>query len=189
MRYFDQGNAISMDSCALVANDLENSSILEYNTYNFFYPDGDCRGVNKRLEDLSLDNPNLRFRNGYGNSAPCTIDEDSMMRFNSEVTHGREKRQFNARNFHANPNISKGSGPPQTESLLQQGIDTSVIRDCDRLTEHDFDRFVPFDKCMANFYGKYASSLPIDHTIGKNSRDIVRSREYLQKCGVNHSYS
>ena len=186
MRYFDAGNSVSMDACAVQSRDYENTSIMEYNMFNFFYPDGDCRGVNDKIQSISLDNPNLHFRNGYGVTAPCTVDDDNKLRYSSEMTHGPEKRQYNTRNFQAGPNIAKGPGAPTTESLLQQGVDTTMLRECDRITARDFGRFIPFQPCMSSYISKFADALPQTQAIGQNSRDMVRSREYLQKCGLQY---
>lgn len=182
MRYFDLGNSIKLDTCAQLTTDRENASIFDYNTMNYFDIEGNCAQLNEKIQVLSLENPNLRFRNGYGQSAPCTIDTDSELK-NSQMTHGPERMQLFSRNFAAGPNLSHGQGPAQVESIIQQGFDTTIYKECGFITEQDYNRFTPLQNCMASFIDNYSKSIPDTNTIGTNSRDVVRSSEYLAKCG------
>jgi len=173
MSQFNWENKLSQDSCALLAKSRENESVVDYLTYNY-YTNGDFDARMQELNKVAWNNPNLRFRDGYGVASGQRIDEDSMTRYDSEITHGPEKRQFYVRNFQAVPDFARGSCAPNTESLLKNGIDTSPEKECNKLVEKDFDRFVPYNECMDKFIEQGARSLPEMLTIGVNSRDIVR---------------
>lgn len=181
MRYFDLGNSVKLDPCAQAALDQENLSILNYNTMNYFVMDGDCIGTSKRLEEIALEYPNIRIKNGFGQGNACTIDTDSSFK-NTSLTHGPERQQLFARMFMAGPNLSRGPGAPQIEQMIQQGIDTTIERECGYLTEFDYNRFTPLQGCVSEFINNFGSSLPSVPQIGVNSRDIVRQSDFINKC-------
>lgn len=181
MGSYNWENKISMDKCALMTKEIENESIFDYNTFNYFNFNnyGDTR---KKLDEVAWENPNLRFRDGYGIANNEVVDFDSKLRYDAILTHGPERRQYYVRNFTAVPDLSKGSCVPVTEAILKNGIDTSQIRQCNRLTETDFDRFVPFTPCLSQYILNGARLLPDHHFIGDNSRDIVRQQLSMNKC-------
>lgn len=181
MKFFDWENKISMDPCALLTKERENESIHDYRTYNF-YQDGDCEESARRVQEFAMEYPNLRFRNGYGVASSCTIDDDSKLRYSSEVTHGPERRQYQTRSFQAVPAFNRGSCAPNTESFLINGLDTTPLRQCDRLAERNFDRFIPLLSCVEKHIEASALALPKTHTIGENSRDMVRNMRMQSKC-------
>jgi hypothetical protein len=184
MRYFDFGNRLSQDSCALKASDNENQSVLDYNIYNTYNIDA-CEKKNEELTRFIAQNPNLRYREGYGFANPCLIDVDSQLRNQRVSTNGREKQQLGVRFFHAVPDVSRGAFAPNTESMLKSGrVDTTDERQCDRVSEKDFDRFVPLNSCMSSFIHQQAHVTPDWTTqFGVPSRETVRSQEFLQSCG------
>ena len=179
MKYFDWENKISMDPCALLTKDRENESIIDYNTYNFY---GNCEDNIAKLIDFSSQYPNLRFRDGYGVANSCVIDAESEMRMSSEVTHGPEKRQYQVRNFQAVPAYNRGSCAPNTESYLINGMDTTLLRQCDRLSERDFERFEPLLGCIEKHLAAGVAAIPDEQRIGANSRDLVRNMRMQSKC-------
>lgn len=181
MRYFDSGTTLKTDECAKNTIDSENQSIIDYNTFNYNTIDSTCAKMMDNIQKVSLDNPNLRFRIGYGHPDQCFADIHSRL-LKSELTHGSERMQLCTRNFVANPDLSTGILLPHIESQLQQGYSSTFSKDCDKMAEVDFNRFIPFQKCMQSFYDNYFSALPDTHTIGENSRNIVQSKEYLKKC-------
>lgn len=177
MKYYESMNSLNDDECALATRGRENQSLIDYNTFNF-YNDGKCETVDKKLLNMALEHPNLRFRNGYGNANPCTIDADTKLKYNQDqMTHGPEKRQYRVRNFTAVPDIRRGSYVAGYDELLNPGKDTHVIRQCERLTETDFNRFVPFIECMDKFVSLKGEVLPEIFAIGVNSRDLVRKQK------------
>lgn len=187
MRYYDFGNRVRQDSCALNVRENENKSMFGYRVYNTYNIDA-CENKNKELTEFIAENPNLRYREGYGFGNPCLIDNDSKMRNMSTWTNVREKQQLNVRFFHAVPDVSRGAFVPNTESLLKSGgLDTTEARQCDRVTEKDFDRFVPFNNCMSSFVHTQAKVTPDwAAQFGEPSRDLVRSKEFLESCGYRY---
>lgn len=184
MKSYHWENKLSMDECALLAKARENESIVDYITYNF-YTNGDYEERMQELNQVAWDNPNLRFRDGYGVASEQLINKDSETRYNVALTHGPEKRQLVVRSFTAVPDISRGSYAPNTESYLLNGLDTSGIRQCIRTTEMDFNRFVPFTDCINRHIQEGALAIPNELPIGMNSRDIVRKQfKENGKCGL-----
>lgn len=184
MRYFDFGNRLSQDACAQVVRENENQSALTYSIYNTYNIEA-CEKKNQELNEFIAENPNLRYREGYGFGNPCLIDNDSKLRNEAVWTNPREKQQLNVRFFHAVPDISHGAFIPNTESMLKVGaLDTTEQRQCDRVTEKNFNRFVPLNNCMRGFVQGYADATPDwEGQFGQSSREIVRSKDFLQGCG------
>lgn len=181
MRYFDSGTSLKGDECAKKSNDTENDRIIDYNTFNYNTMGKDCTQMMNDIQKISLGNPNLRFRIGYGQPDKCFTDLHSGL-LKPKLTHGAEKIQLHTRNFVANPDLSTGLLIPHIESQLQQGYSSSFSRDCDKMAEVDFNRFIPFDDCLQSFYDNYHASIQDGHAIGQNSRDIVQSKEFINKC-------
>jgi hypothetical protein len=178
---FNWENKLSMDACAQLQRERENLSLLDYRTYNF-YNQGSCDVKNKAVEALVAKYPNFRFRDGYGVANSCTIDADNRIRYESELTHGRERQQLTTRQFTAVPDFARGSCAPNTESLLVNGYDTSHIRVCNRTVEADFNRYMPYLGCVQDYVEGKALSLPEWLSIGENSREIVRAQQAKKTC-------
>jgi hypothetical protein len=184
MRYFDTGNRVTQDDCAQEAKLNENTSIMNYRLYNPYGVEA-CEKKIEKLNALVADNPNLRFRDGYGVAQPCLIDQDSRLRNETVSTNVREKQQLSVRFFHAVPDVSHGAFIPNTESLLKIGaVDSTHERQCDRLAEKDFDRFTPFVPCMTQLVRGEAEATPgWTEQFGASSRETVRQKEFLESCG------
>lgn len=180
MKHFDEENHLSQDECALLTQSLVNKSIADYNLFNT-YSTASCK--DDKMKEFMVNNPNLRYRDGYGVSSHCVIDKDSQMRNQSKMTHDREKISLCSRWYTAVPNLGKGGLIPNIESKLKYNGDTSDIRDCDRITEKDFNRFIPLPQCMAQNIQNPDNIVEKWTRGGEFTRDFVRSNEYLQKCG------
>jgi hypothetical protein len=184
-RYFDQGNRLTGDSCAILARDLENQSILDYLTFN---PNpASCETEIKTISELSSQYPNLRFKSGYGQAPSCRIDGDSTLKYNPDSLRMPEKQQLFTRVFQAVPNFSKGSCAPNTESYLLSGWDTSVDKDCATLAERNYDRYTPFIGCVQNHMDSYAKSVSEVDVIGVSSRDKMRFEDSQRQCNIARS--
>ena len=170
-KMFDFENRLSTDTCAQNVKDQANKELANYKTYNYF---GDCE--NATLQSMAASCPNLHFRNGYGFTSACTVDADSAMRFPVQ-THGQERRQLNVRPFTAVPDMSRGSVLPDVESRLKNAEDTTVIRECNRITEANFDRFTPLIGCVQRFVDGYAANniFPVGMDTRENMRKAARS--------------
>lgn len=168
-KLFDWENRLSSDTCAQNLRANENSSVFDYNTYNTFKSPCDTKCDKSELLGKY---PNLRYKNGYGVTSSCSIDEDSSMRFISP-THGPEKKQLLVRNFQAVPNTGSGClNILGTESFLKNGEDSTLMH-CDYLVEKNFDRFIPLQPCM-NKYIKGASDNVSKIPYGINTREMWR---------------
>jgi len=161
-------NKLSVDACALGAKERENQSIRDYQLFNFY---GSCDSSN--VQEFASKNPNLTFRNGYGVTSSCTVDTDSAMRMTC-LGHGPEKRQLSTRNFIAVPDMSRGCSLPDTETYLLNAQDTTLYRECDRLAEKNYDRFVPLMPCINEHIKGYGQR---DYfPVGIDSREETRKK-------------
>lgn len=177
--YFEE-NRLSVDQCALFTKDLQNKSLTDYNMYNM-YTTATCETTD--LMNYTLENPNLRFKDGFGNVSGCTVDVDSEIRNNARMTNFREKEQLCTRWYQSAPNLGKGGLIPNIESRLKLGEDTSDIRECDIVAEKNFNRFIPMVGCLSdNIQNPENIILPFERG-GKFTRDYVMDDEYLSKCG------
>lgn len=183
MRPFDEENHLSQDECAILTKALANKSIEDYTFFNN-YATSDCKTKsNEEMLDFVLANPNLRFKDGYGVSTSCVIDNDSELRNNAKMTSNRERTPLCSRWYTAVPNLSRGSLIPNIESQLKYNGDTSDIRVCDKITEKDFNRFIPLPRCMAENVQNPENIIEKWTRGGDITRDFVRTNEYLEKCG------
>lgn len=175
MKYFDNGNRVNQDACAMEVRDRENQSMTDYSTFNFYQAGTTCEAQEKKLRELSSSHPNLTFRVGYGVASSCTIDEDNKLRYGSDLTHGPERQTLCTRTFVASPSLGKGQSIPNLESILINGVDTVVERDCHKIAESQFGVFAPMAPCVANFVKGAAMVVDDDIRIGRPSKEIFLS--------------
>jgi hypothetical protein len=186
MKFFDNENRLGTDECARNAKDYQNSSINDYNLWNVY--NMDCApGREKELEDFATKNLNLHYRNGVGYTNSCYVDNDTEMRNNGLITNEKAKCQLFTRFYQANPDLSKGKSVPNVESRLIYSEDTTQYRQCHRLGERDFERFVPLIPCIEDkIQDPDHIVLPFNQG-GENSREMMRSAAVLKKCGYKHN--
>ena len=179
MPLYDADNRLAGDRCAIMTRLRDNESILEYNMYNSYTgcTKTPCEERKKKLQDFSAGYPNLRFTDGYG-IAPCDVDGDSRLRHDAQWTNPNYRQQLATRVFCAAPDLSRGSPQAAAESPLLSGEDTTMLRQCQRLVEVNYDRWVPNVDVQC-----------ADHVVppwtwgGDSSRDIARSRPFLESIG------
>lgn len=179
MRYFDSGNKVRQDPCAIETRERENQSYIDYNTYNF-YASGTCGETYARVQQLADENPNMRFRVGYGVASDCTIDQDNKLRYGFNMTHGPERQTLNARNFVACPDFSRGQCSAELESALINSVDTKDARDCQKLAEMQLGVFQPLSPCIESHVKGAFNVIDDDIRIGKPSKDIFMA--HRRKC-------
>lgn len=173
-------NRLTQDRCALLTRELQNRSVTDYNTFNF-YTTSTCKDAD--LLEYTIKNPNLRWKDGFGNVSGCTVDVDSEIRNKAKLTNFREKEQLCTRWHQAVPNVGRGGLIPNVESRLRFSEDTSAIRECDILAEKDFDRFIPLPGCLSGtIQDPEHIILPFERG-GATTRDYVRDDDYLKGCG------
>jgi hypothetical protein len=183
MPLFDADNRLTADACAVGLKDRGNRSIADYTLLNMRAP---CPPED--LSTLSPQHPiavaarhrNLQPWDGYGFNV-CTVDSDSALRVDSEVTHPRMRIQLPKRVFQASPNLSHGQASPDIESKMQGGMDSSQLRRCDVLAEKDWARFDP-GVCAVGAQ----HIIPPWTNGGAPSREIARSGEFLSTLGYVH---
>jgi hypothetical protein len=182
MKFFEQQHRLGADDCAIDAKEYQNLSINDYylwNTYNM-----KCSDKEQKIEDFAVNNNNLHFKNGYGYTTGCFVDNDTELRVNGKITHDKVKRQLKVRYYVNNPDLSKGVLVPHVETKLIQGDDTSQYKDCAwRLAEKDYDRFVPMIPCLKDNIQNPQNVIPPFAWGGENSRVLMRDANVLKKCG------
>jgi hypothetical protein len=175
-QHFMWENKLAQDRCALAQKQRDNDSLYEYNTFNYFLKGENCQTVNQEISCFAADYPNLHFREGYGISS-CVVDEDSKLRYEPEsLTHGRERQSLNTRLFQAVPNFGRGGLVANTDTYLKNGMDTTYLRECDRLTERNFDRFYVLSECAVE-----QAKVPYLLSPGADSRQLWRQQK-SQQC-------
>jgi hypothetical protein len=181
MRVYELESDLGSDNCTMVNKEFVNKSINDYNLYNMFFT-SDCTADNTKMNQFMYENPNLRFRDGYGYTNACVVDMDSALRNDSQITHDRTKIQLCARWNHAVPDLGKGGLIPNIESRLKNAEDTSVIRVCDRVAEKDFDRYTPLVGCVApSIQNPNHIIMPFTRG-GDITRNYIFSNDYLSRC-------
>lgn len=172
---------LNLDEHATLARDKYSVSMFDYQVQQR----ADFRAIisDEKLFESVVDKQNLRISGGYGTN-PSLIDTDSMLRENALSTNTREKTQYNIRTFHAVPDYSRGAAFPVIESILQNGDDaTQSIKICERVTEKDFQRFIPLIQPMQHYIDNGKKGIPTIPSIGQSSKDLMRKEELLVKKG------
>lgn len=179
MRVFELENRLASDDCAMNTKNLQNRSIEDYYLFNM-YPTAACDKNVDQLSQFMIDNPNLRYRDGFGNTNKCTVDADSKIRNDpNSLTNFREKVQLCSRWHQAVPDFGRAGLVPNVETALKFGEDTSYIKECDRVTEKQFDVFIPFNTCgLINTQ----PVPPFEQFV--STRDFVRNDDYARRCGL-----
>lgn len=172
-------NHLSQDQCALLTKEFQNQSISDYYLFNM-YTTSTCD--TNELMDFTLNNPNLRFKDGFGNVNGCTVDADSEIRNHAKMTNFREKDQLCTRWYQATPNYGKGGLLPNVESRLLFSENTSHLRDCAHLAEKTFELMPMMDCLKTSVQDPTNIIMPFERG-GKITRDYVHDDTYLEKCG------
>lgn len=180
---FENEHRVGADECAINARDYQDMSIADYSTWNTYMMQCNKEGEQK-LEDFSSKHNNLHYRNGYGFTTACVVDNDTDLRLNGKITHEKPKTQLFSRSFVAVPDLARGVVVPNLLSrLVSGGEDTTQVRECNRLTELDWQRFTPLIPCLKdNVQNVKHVVLPFPQN-GENSRILMKNSQTLNKCG------
>lgn len=182
MRQFDNFARAADDECAHVTKDLQNQSIGDYFLFNSFVT-SEPKNDLTNFKSFVAENQNLRYKDGFGYLNAVVVDADSRLRNGSKLTHDREKSQLSTRWYQAVPSFNKGGLIVNVDTRLKFAEDTSAIRSCQRTTEKDFDRFVPFTSCLAKSVQNPENIVPPWVNGGESTRNYVHDAQYLQQCG------
>jgi hypothetical protein len=177
MKVYNHENRLAGDQCALLTRELQNSSIYDRQIYNFYYGH-DCKCP--VLDDFLYEN-NMVIKDGYGVTTGCTIDTDSELRINGMCTNEREKAQLCTRWHQGVPNLNKGGLAPNTEMKIINGDNTSDIKNCDRITEKNFNRFIPLVGCIANTIQNPKHIVEPWTRGGSHTRNFINETKCLKK--------
>jgi hypothetical protein len=189
MRNFDMVSRLVDDECALVTREHQNNSIGDYLLYNS-YLTAQCKKDKTEFDNFVSQNPNLRYKDGFGFLNECVVDTDSELRNGSKFTNEKTKSQLCTRWNQAVPSYNKGGLIVNVDTRLKFAEDTSAIRDCDRLSERDFDRFVPLTPCLAGSIQDPKNIVPSWQWGGSSTRQYVQDNQYLEQCGfANNGYA
>lgn len=182
MRNFDMMARLADDNCAIVTKEVQNKDIGSYMLYNS-YVTAECNKDHKAFENFVSENPNLRYKDGYGFASGCVIEADSQFRNGAKLTHEKEKSQLCTRWNQAVPSLNKGGLVVNVDTRLKFAEDTSAIRDCKRLAEVNYDRFTPLNSCLSSSVQDAKHIIPPWVNGGQSTRNYIHDNAYLQKCG------
>jgi hypothetical protein len=189
MRDFELFARLHDDECALVSREHQNRSIGDYVLYNS-YVTAECTKDKKDFYNYVSQNPNLRYKDGFGFLNGCVVDNDSELRNGAMFTTDKEKSQLCSRWNQAVPSYNKGGLIVNVDSRMKLAEDTSAIANCDILAEKDFQRFIPLPSCLANTIQNPEHIIPKYVRGGASTRNYVQDNQYLEQCGfVNNGFA
>jgi hypothetical protein len=150
----------------------------------------DCECEAENTKDLSLQQPSTFYRDGYGwtSNNGCNIDNDSKLRNARNLTNLNEINQLYARPYMTVPYMGRGIGNICDESNLRSSETTTHNKPCNNLAGIYIDRFIPQLNCIKATVQNPKHLIPEDSDEtwvrgGQPSRQIIRNKNYLKKCG------
>lgn len=174
------------DKCYLTTRENQSIKPGDYQISNFH----DCKCEAPFTEDLSLQQPSVFYRDGYGwtSNNGCNVDNDSKLRNARNLTNYRYVQQLFERPYTTVPYMGRGVGDVCVESELRPGEDTFQNRPCNNLAGIYIDRFDPQIPCIRDTIQNPIHLVQEDNDVawirgGQPSRQVIRNKDYLQKCG------
>ena len=130
-----------------------------------------------------------QFRDGYGWSA-CNIDDDSKLRTN-KLTNVRCLNSLDPRFTLTTPFLGRGNCDAELEIKLKPGEDTYQPKLCNALSGKDMTSYhmIPMIDCLQKNVQNPKNIIEEDNgwvRSGMPSRQLIRNREYLNKCGFSN---
>lgn len=187
---FLQSQNICSDKCAIDAKETQNNAIHGYDMYQYLPAQCDRSGKVARYPTFSYDHVNLTGRIGYGVAEGCVVDQYSELRNDpAQLTRDRCHIQLFSRIFQAGPNLRCGVVDPALEMSIAQGQGSrdlaGVQYPCSRtLMELETNHPMPMLDCVKEVQNPANIVEPWIRG-GDNTRDYVRRKEWLEKCGGN----
>ena len=186
---FDVQSNMINDSCYVDAYLKQTQGPGEYKTSNL--RSKVCEAPKAR--NLSLSQANVNFTDGYGLSGinGCNIDVDSGLRNNPDaLTNKKCIQTLNARPYLTVPFMGRGVGDINEELDVLQGTSTFINKSCNTLAGLDYSEhhFIPMieklEKNVQNTKHIVNEDASPDWVRGGiPSRQLVRNKEFLEKCG------
>jgi len=181
--YFDKQHRLGSDECWKNAQNTQSGKIENYYLYNPYKTNvQDCSDNEDTLREFMAEN-HMNYREGYGNANSCHIDDDTKLRNNSKITHGKCKNQLSTRLFTSGPDLSVGGFEPLLESRITQGENTSLDKPCESYRGKGFDTMTPMLSCLASEVQNPDHIVPIWVRGGESTRDHVKQKNFLEKNG------
>ena len=181
MTNFSNKEKLYNDKCYNETRDLQNEKLNNLYISNYT----NCGCDDESVKDFTLSEPNIFYKDGYGFTNDCNVDNDSDLRL-SQLTQFKCRNQLKTRVYQGVPNKGRGQSIPVVESKLITGEDTSTSRSCNTLADIYIDRFTPMLKCVEEI--QKADHIVYDWTRGGDpSRQLVRNRDYLERCGYKNN--
>lgn len=181
---------LNEDNCSKNLRNKTVSKSGKYNTRNF----RSCNCEAPNVKEVSLQHPSMFYRDGYGWSSHngCNIDNDSKLRNAKNLTNERCINQLMERPFSTVPYMGRGEGNINIESKLLPGESTFQNKQCNNLSGIYIDRFVPQLPCIKREIQNPKNIIPEDSDSfwvrgGQPSRQIIRNKDYLKKCGYKYN--
>jgi hypothetical protein len=181
---------LKQDSCYLDKRNVDISKPGAYHTRNLH----DCHCEAPYTKDLSLQQPSTFYRDGLGwtSNDGCNIDNDSNMRNAPNLTNTREIHQLIERPFLTVPYMGRGEGNLCIEGTLRPGEDTMARKSANSLSGAFIDRYTPQLPCIRNNIQNPDNIIPENSDPswlrgGQPSRQIIRNKDYLHKCGFSYT--
>ena len=176
---FDERTGLFNDSCFQRDRDRQSVESAKYGARNF-------RNIDACGADvlaMATCHPNLRFKNGHGNLAPCNVDSDTRVRISGpKSTNPRHRQQLNTRVALAGPDLSHGFVQADTESDLIHSASSRTPRPCGVLSGISADVFTPLLPCLQRVQA--VEHIVPDWTV-VDTRAWVRDADYIKRCRLN----
>ena len=146
----------------------------------------------KKVEEFAHSQPRImiQYPDGYLNN-PKIVDISSKLR-NQNMTNFKGINQLQGYPYTTSPNLSRGKGNICVESFLKSSEDTFQQRPCNNLAGMNINRFTPMVSCLKDNIQKPTHIIPelVDSEWirgGQASRQIIREKNYLEKCGYKYN--
>jgi hypothetical protein len=148
---------------------------------------------NEKLEEISLSQPNIYTRNGYGwtGNKGDLIDIDSSLRNCHNLTNMREIHPLNNKDYFYAPNLATGIGNPCLESVLLPGEDTIQKKSTNNMSGENIsnERFNLLAETNKESYYKsplISENVNISRS-GESSRNLLKNPKILSQLGYTYN--
>ena len=180
---FDKQHRIGNDECWKTAQQTQSDKIENYYLFNPYKTNVEnCKEKEDTLREFMSEN-HMNYKEGYGNTNSCHVDDDTKLRNNSEITHGKCKNQLSTRLFTSGPDLSVGGFEPILESRITQGESTFIDKACESYRGKGFNTMTPMLSCLEKEVQNPEHIIPTWVRGGESTRDHMKQKKFLEKNG------
>jgi len=154
----------------------------------------DCHTEAPYTKELSLQQAGTFYRDGHGwtSTDGTNVDNDSKLRNARNLTNIKEIHQLTERSHLTTPYMGRGKGNATIESVIRGGDTTFQHKSCNSLSGAFIDRYVPQIPSIRNNIQNPNNIIPENSDPswlrgGQPSRQIIRNKDYLNKCGFSYN--